>query len=186
MHRHCTAVPVVLLAAVVLTAACGRSPAESQAAEDAFAALQARGMEAMGVDQYTSTHQFDALPDGGRIELQRDVDDSAGVATIRRHFGMIAETFAAGDFSTPEFVHMGEVPGAEVMIAKRERIRFVYSELPRGGELRLITSDPEALQAIHEFMVFQREEHRAGGHEHKAAAHDERHNAGMLHGRRSH
>ena len=31
---------------------------------------------AMGVIQYTSTHKFDALPDGGRIELQNDKNDS--------------------------------------------------------------------------------------------------------------
>ena len=35
-----------------------------------FAAMQMRGKEAMRVDQYTSTHKFDALSDGGRIELR--------------------------------------------------------------------------------------------------------------------
>jgi hypothetical protein len=29
--------------------------------------------------------------------------------------------------------------------------------------LRLRTTDPEALRAIHRFMAFQRDEHRAGG-----------------------
>src|SRR5687768_12733016 len=58
----------------------GAAPADS-----GFAALQQRGKAAMGVDQYTSTHCFDALADGGRIELQRDSDDPAGVATIRAH-----------------------------------------------------------------------------------------------------
>src|SRR4051812_49278676 len=53
--------------------------------DSSFGAMQKRGKQAMGVDQYTSTHKFDALPDGGRIELQRNSDDSAGVATIRAH-----------------------------------------------------------------------------------------------------
>jgi hypothetical protein len=44
----------------------------------------------MGVDQYTSVHRFDALPDGGRIELQRAHDDSAGVAQIREHLRQVA------------------------------------------------------------------------------------------------
>src|SRR5687767_10003309 len=85
---------------------------EAVAKDSAFAALQERGEQAMGVDQYTSTHIFDALPDGGRIELQRDVDDSAGVATIRQHLAHIAKAFGAGDFSTPAFVHLQDVPGA--------------------------------------------------------------------------
>src|SRR5579872_5220048 len=75
--------------------------------DSAYHAMQARGAQAMGVDQYTSTHHFTDAPDGGRIELERNVDDSAGVDHLR----MIAQTFGSGDFSTPMFVHMREVPG---------------------------------------------------------------------------
>ena len=60
-------------------------------AEDrAFAGVQERGRVAMGVDQYTSSHRFEPLPDGGRIVLRRDVDDPAGVARIREHMSYIA------------------------------------------------------------------------------------------------
>lgn len=132
-----------------------------------FAALQARGKTAMGVDQYTSTHRFDALPDGGRIELQRDVDDPAGVAEIRRHLREVAAAFARGDFGTPAFVHAtGEVPGAAVMARKKGAITYTVRDLPRGGEVRITTRDPEALRAVAEFMAFQRSDHRAGGREH--------------------
>jgi predicted lipid-binding transport protein (Tim44 family) len=131
--------------------------------DSAFAALQARGGQAMGVDQYTSTHRFDALPDGGRIELQRDTDDAEGVATIRAHLRSIADAFARGDFATPAFVHAGTVPGTEVMAARRAAIRYEYRDLPRGGELRIVTADAEAVRAIHAFMAFQRGDHRAGG-----------------------
>ena len=130
--------------------------------DTAFAALQARGRAAMGVDQYTSTHSFDALPDGGRIELQRDVEDPAGVAQIRAHLRGIAEAFESGDFSTPAFVHMQQVPGADVMAARRNVISYTFSELPRGGELRITTRDPAAVEAIHAFLAFQRHDHRTG------------------------
>jgi hypothetical protein len=148
-------------------------------ADSAFAAMQNRGMQAMGVDQYTSTHQFDALPNGGRIELQRDVDDTAGVAQIRRHLQEIAKAFAAGDFSTPAFVHMQDVPGTKVMAAKRDVISYTYSELPRGGEVRIVTTDPQALEAIREFMAFQRHDHRAGGKDHDTMQHDTMHAPGV-------
>ncbi|MBK5188218.1 MAG: hypothetical protein JJD97_08220, partial [Gemmatimonadaceae bacterium] len=77
------------------------SSAASNASDSSFAALQERGKMAMGVDQTTSTHQFDALSDGGRIRLVRDVDDSIGVAQIRAHLRLIQHAFQAGDFSTP-------------------------------------------------------------------------------------
>jgi hypothetical protein len=147
--------------------------------DSAFAALQKRGMQAMGVDQYTSTHRFDALPDGGRIELQRDVDDTAGVAQIRRHLQEIAKAFASGDFSTPAFVHMQDVPGTKVMAAKRGVISYTYRELPRGGEVRIVTTDPQALEAVREFMAFQRHDHRAGGMDHDTRQHQGMHAPGM-------
>ena len=137
------------------------SHAASPATNDsAFAALQARGLIAMGVDQYTSKHQFDSLPNGGRIELQRMKDDSAGTATIRAHLMAIADAFRDGDFSTPAFVHFREVPGVAVMAEKRSAISIVYREFPRGAELKITSRDPEAVRAIHRFMAFQRGDHR--------------------------
>jgi hypothetical protein len=59
-----------------------------------------------------------------------------------------------------------EVPGTAVMAQKKERIRYTYSELPLGGQVQITTTDEEALRAIHEFLAFQRHDHRAGGHAH--------------------
>jgi hypothetical protein len=173
IQRHLTRTSIGLLL-IPLLSGCGRaseapepgSATARDASEAEFAELQERGRQAMGVDQYTSTHRFDALPDGGRIELQRDRDDPEGVATIRRHLQDVAAAFQAGDFRIPGFVHDQEVPGTEVMARTRDRIRYTYAELPRGGELRIITDDPEAIDAIHEFLAFQRHDHRAGGHSH--------------------
>lgn len=134
------------------------------AADAAFAAAQARGGVAMGVDQYTSTHLFQPLPDGGRIELQRDVSDSAGRGRILAHMGGIAEAFAAGDFRLPGFVHAREVPGTGVMAAERGKISYAVESLPRGAALRLRSSDRAAIEAIHEFLAFQRLDHHAGAH----------------------
>jgi len=133
--------------------------------DSAYKALQSRGRIAMGVDQYTSIHVFDDLPDGGRIELQRGEDDRAGVATIRSHLRDIKSAFETGNFSTPAFVHMTEVPGTAVMARRRAHIRYAVRDLPRGAELRVRTTDPEALTAVHQFLAFQRGDHRAAGAE---------------------
>jgi hypothetical protein len=131
--------------------------------DSAGAALSRRGAAAMRVDQSRSTHQFDAFPDGGRIALESDTDDTAAVNGIRAHFAEIETSFRRGDFEIPMFVHAGEVAGTRVMAARKARIAYRRSDLPRGAELRLRTKDPAALRAIHEFMAFQRREHHAGG-----------------------
>ena len=132
--------------------------------DSAFAQVQRRGQNVMGVDQYTSRHVFQPLPEGGRIELQREVEDSAGVAQIRRHLSDVAAQFAQGDFSAPFLVHDQQVPGTAVMRAKRTVISYEMRPLPRGGEIRITTRDREAVQAVHAFLAFQRSDHRAGAH----------------------
>jgi hypothetical protein len=139
------------------------APREQGAADTAFASMQQRGKMAMGVDQETSTHHFDALPDGGRIELVRDVDDTVGIAQIRAHLRLIQHAFQAGDFSTPQFVHMQTMPGTAEMARKRDVIVYSYNELPRGGEVVMKTTDAQALAAIHAFMGAQRSGHHASG-----------------------
>lgn len=137
--------------------------AEPAATDTSFAAVQARGKRAMGVDQYTSTHRFDDLADGGRIVLQRDAADSAGARIIRAHLRDVAAAFARGDFATPGFVHGRAVPGTTTMAARRAAIGYAVRDLPGGGEVRITTTDPEALRAVHAFLAFQRRDHRVGG-----------------------
>ena len=129
--------------------------------DSSFAAMQARGKMAMGVDQYASAHQFDALPDGGRIELQMKSADSLSVAQIRAHLRLIEHAFQAGDFTTPAFVHMKAMPGTETMARKKGVITYSYADLPRGGEVRISSKDPDAIAAIHDFLAAQTREHHA-------------------------
>jgi len=155
---------LLTLAVASLLASCVTST-KTRNDDSAFAAVQTRGAAVMGVDQYTSAHVFEDLADGGRIALVRkDSSDSAGVATIRAHMRSIADAFAKGDFSAPGMVHMQKVPGTDVMATKRAAIRYQVADLPGGGEVRLTTADPAAVSAIHEFLAFQRMDHRAAGH----------------------
>ena len=144
---------------LTLLVACGRS---KDTGRGDFAAMQTRGEHVMGVNQYTSAHVFEDLPDGGRVVLERaDASDTADISTIRAHMRDIASAFRTGDFTKPFEVHAQNVPGTAVMAAKRSVISYEASERPRGGEVRIRSSDPAAVAAIHQFLAFQREEHHA-------------------------
>ena len=120
----------------------------------------------MGVNQYTSAHVFEDLPDGGRVVLDReDASDTADITKIRAHMRDIEAAFRAGDFSRPFEVHAQTVPGTAVMTARRAGISYVAIDRLRGGEVRITSSDPAAIAAIHAFLAFQRDAHRAAAHE---------------------
>ena len=138
---------------------------DTPAADTAFAALQQRGEIAMGVNQYTSQHVFEPLADGGRIVLQRKENDSVGEAAIRAHMRAISTSFSNGDFAVPGFVHATTtVPGTAVMKRLKADISYTPRDLPNGAEVVISTGNPEAVSAIHEFLAFQRMDHRAGMH----------------------
>lgn len=149
---------------LALTLACqDSSHAVHGGSDSAYAGMQERGKVAMGVDQYTSQHRFDDLPDGGRIELQRDSTDTAGVQMVRQHLKSIAQAFAQGNFSVPGFVHSTQVPGTETMRVKRGVIKYRFDSLPGGGEVRITSHDSAAVVGVHQFLAYQRQEHHAGG-----------------------
>jgi hypothetical protein len=150
----------------LVAGACARPQPPSVSTDSAFAAVQGRGASVMGVDQYTSAHVFEDLPDGGRIVLERDdARDSVAIAAIRSHMRQIAEAFSRGDFRSPVLVHAREVPGTGVMRQRRDAIAYRAVDRPRGAEVRITTTDAAAVRAVHAFLAFQRMDHRAAGHE---------------------
>ena len=156
----------ILTCLLLLPLGCAHHPPAVTPADARFQGVQARGAEVMGVDQYSSTHVFEELPDGGRILLVRqDTSDAAGTATIRAHLRAVADSFRKGVFTDPAAVHAMVVPGTATMARLHDRIGYAMMERPGGGELRITTMDHEALDAIREFLAFQRMDHRAAGHE---------------------
>jgi hypothetical protein len=160
---------VVVIAALLVLAV--PLAAQVTAPDTAFMSMQHRGRAVMGVDQDASHHQFTPLPDGGRITLQQDHPDAAGVAAIRTHMATIAQEFRAGHFDLPAFIHAQVVPGTSVMAARRRRITYTVDTVPGGGSVRLATGDPAARDAIHEFLAFQAGAHH-GAMSHAGMAHD--------------
>ena len=121
------------------------------------------GDMAMGFSHEKTTHHFRLLPNGAAIEVDvNEAADDQSRKAIRKHLAQIAPMFATGNFTIPVQVHGQKPAGAAAMEQLKEKINYSYEDTAKGGRVRLTTSDPEALKAIHEFMRFQIIEHRTG------------------------
>jgi hypothetical protein len=115
----------------------------------------------MGFSHETTAHHFTLLPDGGIIEVDIKADqDDPTRDQIRRHLSHIAGMFNDNNFDVPMFIHDRVPPGVPVMKEKHAAISYTFQSTDRGGQVRIVTHDPEALEAIHEFLVFQIQDHQ--------------------------
>ncbi len=122
-----------------------------------------RGDKAMGFSHQKTTHRFRLWTDGGAIEVTaKEAGDVESLNQIQKHLGHIAQMFGEGNFSTPMLTHRKTPPGVPVMQKLKGEIRFEFEKGERGGRVRINTSNPEALAAIHEFLRFQIEDHQTG------------------------
>jgi hypothetical protein len=96
-----------------------------------------------------------------QLRLESDSpDDNASKEAIRRHIRRIAGIFAQGDFSLPMFIHNTVPPGVEVMNRLKGQIAYTAEDTAKGAQVRIVTGNPEALVAVHEFLRFQIKDHR--------------------------
>lgn len=125
--------------------------------------VEQHGDMAMGFPHDKTTHHFRLAPDGGAIEVTvNDSNDSENLQAIRAHLKHIASLFSNGDFSVPMFVHSQTPPGLAEMRDRRTDITYKFEELPGGGRVRITTANHDALNAIHDFLVFQIQDHHTG------------------------
>ena len=117
----------------------------------------------MGFDQDKTTHHFKLLPDGGAIEITaNDPADAASREAIRQHVAKIAVMFGQGNFNLPMLVHGQEPPGVDAMKRLKSSISYAPENLPNGGRLQITTANSEAINAVHEVLRFQIQEHKTG------------------------
>jgi hypothetical protein len=123
-----------------------------------------RGTMMMGFDQEKTAHHFLLYADGGAIDVAvKDAADTTNRDAIRSHLTHIAMMFEKGDFNVPMLVHnTKDVPGVTVLSQRKDAVRYRYRETPQGGRVDIVTTDPDALQALHVFLRYQIREHQTG------------------------
>jgi len=157
-----TTTVLVVALALALTVQGQQKPAPTAPAED-HSAMMKRGDQAMGFSQEKTTHHFRLFKDGGAIEVTaKDPKDTASRDEIRQHLSHITQMFAAGNFNVPMLIHATTPPGVPTMKDLRDQIRYVFQEMDSGARIRISTTNPQALAAIHSFLRFQIEEHETG------------------------
>lgn len=125
--------------------------------------VEKHGDQAMGFLHDKTTHHFRLYADGGAIEVTvNDKSDATDLQAIHDHMTHIAKLFSSGDFAIPMFVHDEVPPGVPVMKEKRAEISYTFEELPTGSAVRIQTTSADALNAVHDFLRFQIEDHHTG------------------------
>ena len=153
-----TIAAVVLVVTLGFVQAAG-APPQSDAAQQ----LDERGAHGMGFDQQKTRHHFLLYQDGGAIDvLVRDPSDTHNRDAIRAHLPHIAMLFGEGNFDLPHFIHAADVPGTADMARLKDRITYRYVETAGGGRVDIVTTDADALAAVHAFLRFQIADHRTG------------------------
>ena len=118
--------------------------------------VETRGDQAMGFSHEMTTHHFVLTKDGGVIEAEADnTSDKASRDAIRQHMQHIAKLFSEGDFNAPMFIHGQTPPGVPTMKRLKDQITYRVQPTERGAEVRITTANPEALEAVHQFLMFQ-------------------------------
>lgn len=126
-------------------------------------AVDKRGDHVMGFSHEKTTHHFRLYKDGGAIEVAaNDPKDTDSRDQIQMHLGHIAKMFAAGDFNAPMLIHDRVPPGVPALQRLKAEVKYEFQKTERGGMVRITTSNPEALSAVHEFLRFQIDDHQTG------------------------
>jgi hypothetical protein len=125
--------------------------------------VQRHGDMAMGFSHLKTTHHFTLTSGGGYIRVAaNDTADSSTREMVRMHLAHIAHSFKAGDFTSPLFTHGRVPPGVPVLKQMKDVISYEYQETQSGGQVRIFSRDQRALTAIHQFLLFQIQDHKTG------------------------
>lgn len=122
-----------------------------------------QGDKTMGFSHEKTRHRFRLFADGGAIEVTTiSSGDAESLGQIRMHLGHIAKMFGEGNFEAPMLTHGIVPPGVTVLQKLKSEVSYAFEEIENGGRVRIKTTNPEALMAIHEFLRFQIADHQTG------------------------
>ena len=141
----------------------------------------ASGEEVAGFDQEKSSRHFKLLPDGGVIEITaNDPSDVSTRNAIQQQVVKIAGMLTEGNFAIPMLARQQQPPGIDTMKRLKSELSYTPENLPNGGRVQITTANSEALNAVHDFLRFEIQEHKTGDSLAEAAPARRKHPANNL------
>jgi len=126
-------------------------------------ALLSRVTRVSGFDSARVNRHFYVLKNGGALEITvKDPKDEDTIKAIRSYLKKESELWTKGNFDTVATVY-GRVPESTVQLKKlREDVTYAVVPEENGGVIRLLTVNPSAKAAIHDYLRFQIDQLKTG------------------------
>jgi hypothetical protein len=125
--------------------------------------LLSRATKVSGFDSQKVTRHFYVLKNGGAVEITaKDPNDEATVKSIQAYLKKESDQFAKGNFESTTNIY-GRAPESAPQL-KKLRDSVTYAVVPQddGGVLRMLTVNPAAKSAVHDFLRFQIDQMKTG------------------------
>jgi hypothetical protein len=126
-------------------------------------ALLSRATKVSGFDSDRVTRHFYVLKNGGAVEITaKDPNDEATIKAIQAHLKKESDQLTKGNFEIAANIY-GRTPESAPQL-KKLRDDVTYATVPQenGGVLRMLTVNPTAKSAIHDYLRFQIDQLKTG------------------------
>lgn len=120
-----------------------------------------RGAEVMPFDLERSTHIFEKIENGGRQQVISDDGDREQIQLIQSHLQTISMQFSQGNFHDPQMIHGENMAGLHELMMGADRMDIEYTPLDNGGQILYVSTDPELIEALHQWFDAQVSDHGA-------------------------
>jgi hypothetical protein len=114
----------------------------------------------MPFDLDKTKHSFTMNVDGGvQTVFTLDPTDTEQLELVRNHLSSIATAFQRGNFTDPTDIHGSDMPGLAVLKANPDLFSISYEKVETGAKLTYRSTEPEIVQAIHDWFEAQLSDH---------------------------
>jgi hypothetical protein len=126
-------------------------------------ALLTRATRVSGVDSERVNRHFYVLKNGGAVEITaKDANDDATIKAIQTYLKKESDLWMKGNFDNIAAVY-GRAPEATTQLKKlRDNVTYAVVPEENGAVVRMLTINPMAKSAIHDYLRFQIDQLKTG------------------------
>jgi hypothetical protein len=125
--------------------------------------LLTRVSRVSGFDSERVNRHFYVLKNGGAVEVTvKDPSDESTIKAIQAHLKKESDLWTKGNFDTVTAAY-GRAPEGALQLKKlRDNVTFAVVQEENGAVIRMLTVNPQAKSAIHDYLKFQIDQLKTG------------------------